>query len=143
MHGKDNNSKDIAKPLKVIIKINHNDSHSQQDVVLVAHQCCIFMHDNQHDLDQRLSIWWTNNLLNWVNTWQPGISASIKLAQPLTAETMLGYMDAHFDHLVSQAKDPPNLKFLDHSTPGTTATELADSGYGTRCQPLCTQSQHT
>jgi hypothetical protein len=61
------------------------------------------MRDNPHALDQYMHTRRINNLVNWVNIWQPAINASIKLAQALAVDTT-GHMDAHFEHLIPTAK---------------------------------------
>jgi hypothetical protein len=92
-HGNDKTTRESAKCQRAITKIEH--LHTQQDSDLAAHRSCMFMQDNQQDLDQYLHMRGTNDLINWVNIWQPAINASIKSAQALAADTM-GRMDDHF-----------------------------------------------
>jgi hypothetical protein len=69
----------------------------------------MFMRDNQDELDQYLFTRRTNNLVNWVNIWQPAIKASLQSAQALTVDTM-GRVDDHFEHLTPTAKRPPRAQ---------------------------------
>ncbi len=103
VHGTDMSSQDLAKRSKAIAQIKH--LHTQQDEVLAAHRSCMFMRDTEADLDNYLASQRTNKLLNWVNTWKPAISASVKSARALAATTMRS-MDEHVGYLTPSAKRP-------------------------------------
>jgi hypothetical protein len=107
VHGNDKTTRESAKRQGAVTKIKH--LHTQQDSVLAAHRSGMFMQDNQHDLNQYLHTRRTNNLINWVNIWQPAITPSIKSSQALAVDTM-GRMDDHFDHLTRTAKPPPRSR---------------------------------
>jgi hypothetical protein len=101
VHGTDKSSHDLVKHSKAIAQIKH--LHTQQDEVLAAHQSCMFMRNTKAKLDSYLDSQRTNKLLNWVNTWKPAFTASVKSTQVLVANTMRR-MDKHFGYLTASAK---------------------------------------
>jgi hypothetical protein len=96
VHSTNKSSHDLAKRSKAIAQIKH--LHTQQNKVLAAHRSCMFMGDTEAKLDSYLEARRTNKLLNWVNTWNPAIAASVKSARVLAANTMRR-MDKHLGYL--------------------------------------------
>jgi hypothetical protein len=104
VHGNNKTTRESAQRQRAITKIKH--LHTRQDSVLAAHRSCMFIRDNQDDLDQYLHTRRLNDLLDWVNIWQPAIKASIQSAKTLAVDTM-GRMDDHLEHFIPTAKRPP------------------------------------